>query len=73
MPARFTARSAWRSSHPPGVGGPAVLAATGRRDAGAAPASPYAEADGLVQWAECITLPADYVRKVGLPGAADAG
>lgn len=73
MPARFTARSAWWPSHAPGVGGSAGLAAAGRRDAGAAPVSPYAEADGLVQWAECITLPADYVRKVGLPVATDGG
>lgn len=73
MSARFTGRSAWWSSHPPGAGLTAGFAGAGLGDAGAAPASPYAEADGLVQWAECITLPADYVQVVGLSVSADVG
>lgn len=73
MSARFTGRSTWLSNHPPGAGGPAGFGAAGLDAPGAAPASPYADADGLVQWAECITLPADYVMMVGLAGAADVG
>ena len=73
MSARFKSRSTWLSSHRPGAGRPASFGGAGLDAPGAVPASPYAEADGLVQWAECITLPADYVRRVGLPVTADVG
>ncbi len=35
--------------------------------ASAASTETYADADGLVQWAEMIALPADYLLLAGLP------
>ncbi len=73
MPGRFTGRTAWLPSHPAGTGSHGGLGFTSLGERGAAPTSPYAEADGLVQWAECIALPADYVLLSGLPTAAEGG
>lgn len=73
MPGRFTGRTAWLPGHPAGTGNHGGFGRASLGDPGLAPASPYAEADGLVQWAECIALPADYALLSGLPTAAEGG
>lgn len=47
-----------------GIGLPGRAADCG---ASAAPIETYADADGLVQWAEMIALPADYLLLTDLP------
>ncbi len=49
MPGRFTGRTAWLPSHPAGTGSHGGLCRASLGDPGVAPASPYADADGLVQ------------------------
>jgi len=50
-----------------GIGLTGRAAGLGDRGASAAPIETYADADGLVQWAEMIALPADYLLLAGLP------
>ena len=71
MPGTAAGAAGWLFARPPAsdgrIGRPGRAADFGEVAASAASTETYADADGLVQWAEMIALPADYLLLAGLP------